>query len=490
MRLNEAMTRKSTPLAGQITSIFFIQASSAAAFAVFFSGLSLYLTQQAHYTKENAAAVTGLFLSLNYFLQLIGGIIANRTITYKRFYGVGSAISAIGCLLLANGINLNVGLSLCLMSSLVTNVCLNMFITSLFTQDQIAERRIAFIWNYIGMNLGFLIGTFLTGYYTIQNNYIHLYGIMSILTSISLTLTLIFIKFENQRDIKKPAILQYGITIAIMLSLSAIIFVLLSHASIAQKYMTITLLIILAYLISHVFKKDASTKKHIIPYALYSIMSITFWAIYMLTPTAFMQFIENDVQNKILNFTIAPQWIVNIDSIVILILAPCLAVLLKKNKNNNQKPLHTTSYFTLAFTFVTFAFFILLLGLSLVVDQGKLPIWVVLGYLILLTTGEIFISPIGNSLIGELIPDSLRGLMTGAWSINIGVGSLFASIIANKLILPAVDKHGLIVSNLVQLKNIVSFIFIMLALIVSILWVISTKIHRIQKLDSLQPNQN
>ena len=49
---------------GQITAIFFIQASSSAAFAVFFSGLSLYLTQQEYFTKEAATVITGVFLSV------------------------------------------------------------------------------------------------------------------------------------------------------------------------------------------------------------------------------------------------------------------------------------------------------------------------------------------------------------------------------------------------------------------------------------------
>ncbi len=480
--INNKASAKPASIVGQITAIFFIEASSAAAFAVFFSGLSLYLTQQIHYTKENAAIITGLFLSLNYFLQLVGGMIADRIITYKRFYSIGAVTSAAGCFLLAYGINLNIGLSLCLMSSLVTNVCMNMFITTLFTKDQVTERRIAFIWTYVGMNLGFLIGYFLTGYYTILNSYFHLFIAMGILTLVSLGLTLAFIRPSQKNSINKPVYFQYPTTLLIILGLLCFIFTLFNYSSLAQKCMTISLLFLFSCLINYAYKKSSiSEKKKIIHYAFYSVIAIFFWTIYMLTPIAFMQIIENDVQNTIFGFTIPPQWFVNIDSIVILIIAPNLAFLLNNRKDSIEKPLSTLSYFALAFAFVALAFTTLLIGLFTSIDQGKLPMWIMLGYLIFLTIGEIFISPTGNSLIGELIPESLRGLMTGAWSMNIGIGGLLASLISNKVILPHIDKYGLIRSNLVQFENIMIIICLMLILLIGLLCFLIANSHRLQK---------
>lgn len=463
---------KNKNIIGQITAIFFTQASSAAAYAVFFSGLSLYLTQEELFTKEAATVITGLFLSLNYFLQLIGGMIANRIITYKKLYCLGSAVSVGGCILLSYAVNLKVGLALFLMSSLVTNVCLNMFITKLFREDQVNERRIAFIWNYVGMNLGFLIGGFLSGYYTILNSYSHLFMIMSVLSVVSMILTIAFIK-TNEVDsfVKKSTLYQFGVTSLIMAGLVTFIVALFSYASISQKYMTVLSVALLGGLIQYAFKKSGSVeKKKFLQYTFYSGIAIVFWTIYMLTPMAFMQIIQNDVQHTIFGITFAPQWFVNIDSIVILMIAPQLAFLLKRQTSSSKRPLGTLGYFALAFLFTTAAFLFLLLGLSSFIDHAMLPVWGILGYLILLTVGEIFISPIGNSLIGEIIPESMRGLMTGAWSMNIGIGGLLASVIANRFILPYVDKNGLVGSNLVQFQNIIIIISLMLVLLTTALY--------------------
>lgn len=466
---------------GQISALFFIEMTAAAAFAVFFTGLSLYLTQNKIYSKESATVITGLFLSLNYFLQLIGGMIANRIITYKRLFSLGSIISILGCLLLAKGVDLKLGLALFLMSSFVTNVCLRMFITKLFTEEQVSERRIAFIWNYVGMNLGFLIGGFLSGYYSILNNYHNLFIIMSFCLAISLFLTIIFIKNDDAKNsLKRSAFSQFGLTSLIMIGLIAAIIIVFKYSAIIENYLAVLSLITSWVLIHYFFQKsDSADKTKFLKFAFYSLLAIGFWTIYMLTPTAFMQLIDNDVQRDIFGFQIAPQWFVNIDTIVILILGPQFAYLLKRRNSSKKAPLNSLEYFNLAFLFITGAFLILLIGLYTLNAHNKLPTWAVLGYLILLTIGEIFISPIGNSLVGELIPEKTKGLMTGIWSVNIGIGSLFASIIANKFILPYVNKSGLYGANLIQFQNTTFLVSLFLMIFSLLLFIYCKKINLI-----------
>ena len=462
---------------GQIAAVFFIEASITTAFAVFFSGLSLYLTHQEHYTKESATIMTGLFLSAHYFLQLVGGMMANRLITYKKLYCLGSTMSVAGCLLLAYGINLKVGLALFLMSSLVTNVCLRMFITRLFNDSQVAGRRIAFVWNYIGMNIGFLMGGFLAGYYMIAGNYATLYMIMSFLIITSVILTLLFIRnTEADNIVTHSSFYQLLISGLIMLAVVGLMIISFNHAESSKKYLTIASIVSFAGLLHYGYNKSESKQKsNFIKFSLYSVLSICFWTIYMLTPTAIMQIIDNDVQQTMFGMTIAPQWLVNIDSIVILIGAPMLAYAFNNQSKKPGDEQATNSYFTKSFMFTTIAFFTLTIGLYGLVDHGKLPILGILTFLIFLTIGEILISPVSDSLVGELVPVSLQGLMTGISSVKIGIGSLLASIIANNFLLPYVDKNGLVGSNLSHLRNNVSGIFLLVATLTISLYLVFAK---------------
>ena len=472
LSMEPVLIKSNKNIIGQIAAVFFIEASITTAFAVFFSGLSLYLTHKELYSKESAAIMTGLFLSAHYFLQLVGGVIANRLITYKKLYCLGSIMSVVGCVLLAYGANLKVGLSLFLMSSLVTNVCLRMFITRLFDDSQVVGRRIAFVWNYVGMNLGFLMGGFLAGYYTIKNNYFNLYIIMSILIVISVILTLVFIKnTESDYSIKRSAVSQVSLSSLIMLSLVGLMIILFNYVDAAQKSLTIISIVAFVGLLHYGYRNSALTEKNnFMKFSLYSALSVCFWTIYMLTPTAIMQIIDNDVQQTMFGITIAPQWIVNIDTIVILIGAPTLAYFLNRQTMRNTNLLGTDSYFTRSFLFTTIAFVALLVGLYSFVDQGKLPIIAILAFLIFLTLGEILISPISDSLVGELVPVSMRELMTGISSVKIGIGGLLASSIANKFLLPYVDKDGLVGSNLSHLQGSVIGICVLLAILTATIY--------------------
>lgn len=470
----QVSSSRNKSIIGQTIALFFIEASAATTFAVFFSGLSLYLTHRELYSIESATLLTGLFLSFNYFLQLVGGMMVNRIITYKKFYCLGSAISVAGCLLLAYGSNLKIGLALFLMSSLVTNVCLRMFITRLFQDNQVSERRVAFIWNYVGMNLGFLIGGFLSGYYTLLNSYSHLFIIMSILTSISVILTLTFIDNNHPNNVaNKSSLSQVGISALVMAFLIFCMYMMFSYPALSQRYLTIASVVLFGGLIHYVYKKSNSIeKKKILQFTLYSVLAIAFWTIYMLTPTAFMQIIENDVNQTVFGITFAPQWLVNIDTIVILIGAPILALVLNRHRHKKTKAMSTSSYFTTAFLFTATAFSILAIGLLMPMSHFKLPLLIILGYLIFLTIAEIFISPIGHSLVGELIPASKRDFMIGASSINLGIGGLLSSLIANRYILPFVDKNGLMGINLLNVQKISLVITLGLFLITGLLYVL------------------
>ena len=440
-------------------AIFFIQASSTIAYAVFYSGLSIFLTQNKHYSQQSSAMITGIFLSLNYFLPMIGGVIASRIITYKKLYYMGTVSSLIGCLLLVQGSNLHLSLALFLMGSLA-NVCLSMFITQLFTTDQKAERRIAFTWNYIGMNLGFMLGYLLTGFSTISNSYHYLFALMSFMVVVSLVIAYFFIEETNVRPMTERSFApQLIISLLILCALTLVIKVLFDYAEIMHSFLTVISISSLFILMNYCMKKsNAEEKKNIIKFMCFSMIAIVFWTAYLLTPIAIMQLINNNAQRDVFGVTLAPQWFANINSIAILVIAPTLTYLMKKNGTRTD----TSSYFSAGFLFAGIAFMVMFLGLNVFSADAKLPIFIILGYLISLTIGEILISPASNALIGELITEPLRGIMTGAWGMNLAIGGLLSSTIASRYILPYINNNMLTINNSLQLQHVFLSISIML----------------------------
>lgn len=457
-------------IAGQIAAIFFIQATSTSAFAVFYSGLSIFLTKNRILSQESAAVITGVFLSLNYLLPLIGGAVANRIISYKRLYNLGAISSLLGCILLTSGSYLYLALSLFLMSS-VSKVCLNMFVTQLFSSEQTTERRIAFTWNYVGMNLGFMIGFFLTGFSTLSNSYYYLFLSMSILIVVSLILTVYCVKEPKlNKQLRKPTLVQYIECAVIFAVLTAIIQYTFYYASEIHNYITIFSIMMLGIFTYYVYRKaNESEKASLLRFYGYSAITIVFWVFYMLTPIAIMQLIDHSVERTLHGVTLAPQWLVNIDTLIILIFAPMLTIQMKRSIGREKILKNSLSYFSTAIFLVLCAFVVLFLGLHFSFGQTKLPLFVMLGYLFFLTLGEIFISPASNAIVGELIPEPLRGVMTGASNMIIGIGVLLASTIASELILPYLSSDGLSVAGSIKLQQLSVISGCLLLFVMSIL---------------------
>lgn len=445
-------------IVGQIVAIFFIEMISSAALAVFFSGLSLYLTQKAGHSEYSATLITGLFLSFNYFLPFIGGSIANYLTSCKKLYCLGTILSLAGCLLLAFGHNLYLGLSLFLMSSLVANVCLKMFITELFDESQIKQRRAAFMWRYVGTNAGFLIGCFISGYSTNHNTYTSLFVFMGVLLAISIGLTVILIADNQSIEYEKSNLKQLVKTSFLLGIVVLAINLLLEFSEITEKYITWVTISIMLCLVCYGYGK-IKIKERIkyFKFIGYSTLTVLFWSLYMLTPIAFMQLIDHDVERIIFSITLAPQWFMNADAIIILLIAPILAIWI--NKSKTKPGIENINHFLLAFTFCIFAFLVLLYGFSQVANL-KIPAWSMLGCLVLLAIGEIFVTPIGDSLIGELIPTSIRAVMTGYWSMSLGIGILLATSISNTLLLPYINKNGLTQLNLMKIEQNITLICI------------------------------
>ncbi len=438
-----------------ILAIFFIQASSSTAFAFFFAGLSLYLTQNKLYSKESATAMTGLFLSFNYFLPLLGGMIAGKIISYRKLYCIGSLYCLCGCLLLAAGIDLYLGLAAFLIKSFVSNVCLNMFVTDLYTKDQVTERRVAFIWSYTGMNLGFFAGFFLSGFSLLANSYTHLFIFMAMLIFISVLLAALFLKEPNAPTFKQVIYRPFFVTAFIIPILITSIDLLLRYPILARSFITLLALCLLGLLFAHAFKKATTEEKHnLIKFIFYSLLAIFFWSLYMLTPTALMQLIHDDVNKHLFGITLAPQWLVNIDSVVILTFAPMLAILLKKKKNNTPGLAGVLNFFQLGLLLASFAFFLLYTGMTHKNAATLMPIWPIFCFLIFMTLSEILIGPTGNAIIGDIIPERLHSVMTGVSSLNIGIGGIFASYIASFFILPHVHTNGMVGTDSARLQQV------------------------------------
>ncbi|UJF16958.1 oligopeptide:H+ symporter [Vibrio sp. SS-MA-C1-2] len=415
-------------------ALLIIQTFATLGFAVLYSTLVLYATKKLGFTDVQATVIMGVFGAFNYGLHLLGGLLGGRLMSNRNLFIIGMVLQVIGCYFIAQfgHSGLYWGLALFLTGSGLNVTCINMMLTQRFHPDD-PGRESAFLYNYAGMNLGFFIGFAVAGYFQNLADYKSLFMFATLGNLAAVLATLVF--WKSLSDLTTPLIGQsrgkwlrsFAIGLIIIATLIPIIKYLLVSASLAGHLVVfIAVLVALVLIILTIKHKKAHEKGRMVSYLILAVGSLVFWSLYSLAPMGLSLFIDRNVDLTMSGFKIAPQWIQNINTVVIVIGGPLMAMLfnkLRKKGINIDIPMQFSS----SLICIGLGFLVLPLGIHFANPNGMVAVsWVGLSY-ILQSIGELLISPIGYAMVGKLAPKKYQGGMMGAWMLVTGVASIVAA---------------------------------------------------------------
>ncbi len=415
-------------------ALFFIQIFSTLGFAVLYSTLVLYATKHLNFTGKEATAIMGVFGAFNYGLHLFGGYLGGRFMSNRNLFVGGMVLQVIGCACIAGGtVNLLYwGLALFLTGSGLNITCINMMLTQRFKPEDM-RREGAFLWNYAGMNLGFFIGFAVAGYFQELGDYPSLFIFATVGNFLAIVLA--GVNWKAISDLNTPLLdatsAQYRARfiagMCIMTGLVPIVYWLLQHAELSGNVVKLIgagIALILIYLT--IIHKDARERNNMWAYLILAIGSLVFWALTLMMPMGLELFTENNVDRHFLGVMIAPQWILNINSFVIMIGGPLMSALFVRLRAKGWN-IDVPNQFAASLILIAVSLLILPIGIALADGNGRTAfIWIGLSYL-LQSVGELLISPVGYAMVGRLAPKQYQGTMMGAWMLVTGVASIIAS---------------------------------------------------------------
>lgn len=414
-------------------ALCFIQIFSTLGFAVLYSTLVLYATKKLGFSDSSANAIMGLFGAFNYGLHLFGGYLGGRYLSNRNLFVLGMVLQVIGCFLIATAgvTGLYWGLALFLTGSGLNVTCLNMMLTQLFTPED-ERRESAFLWNYAGMNLGFFIGFTVAGYFQLDENYKALFMFATLGNIIAILATLVFWKQLKDRDtpltLVSPAVFRkrFIIGVVILLVLLPIIRVMLNYAAISNYFViAIGIAVFILLCIMTLKHRITGERSRMGAYLILMLGSLVFWSLYQLAPMGLTLFAEHNIDLDVYGWQVAPQWIQDINTIVIVIGGPLMAMFFNRLRAKGLR-IDIPLQFAAALVFIGLGMLVLPLGISLAGSNGLMTFkWIVISY-ILQSIGELLISPIGYAMIGKLAPREHQGLMMGSWMMVTGVASVLA----------------------------------------------------------------
>ncbi len=453
-------------------ALLFMQTFSTLGFSVLYSSLVLYMTQGLHLESHSAIALTGGFIALNYALHLLGGYIGGRLLSYRGLFMLGMILQACGALIISIETfqSLILGVSVFLSGCGLNVICINCMLTQLFDSHD-KKRESAFLWNYSGMNLGFLIGFTVSGFFQLEKNFHALFIFASLGSLISFILTILNWKFLADKDThfsaskRRPRRMFFALVLVCALIIT--LTFLLRHVSVSNELIMLGGIVIALCFIYFSWKEASPERaKKIRAFLVLAISSLIFWTLYQMAPMGLTLFYERNVNHILFGHQIPPQWLQNTNTLIIILGGPILAAINVRLRKRGYK-ISLPFQFTTALFLIGAGFLLLPLGIHYANPEGYSSIWWILGSYSFQSVGELFISPIGYAMIGQLIPSRLQALAMGAWLMVTGVAATLSNYFSQEA-LGKLDIKSPLVTNAgyssVFLKLALSAIFVSVVL--------------------------
>ncbi|EEP92255.1 Di-and tri-peptide transporter [Yersinia kristensenii ATCC 33638] len=155
-----------------------------------------------------------------------------------------------------------------------------------------------------------------------------------------------------------------------------------------------------------------------------------FWSAFEQKPTSFNLFANDYTDRMVMGFEIPTVWFQSINALFIILLAPVFSWAWPALAKKKIQPSSITK-FVIGILCAAAGFAVMMYAAQHVLSSngaGVSPLWLVMSIL-LLTLGELCLSPIGLATMTLLAPDRMRGQVMGLWFCASSLGNLAAGLI-------------------------------------------------------------
>lgn len=406
-------------------------------------------------SKEEAAAIAGIFGGCLYLAALPGGWLADNYLGQKKAIFIGSIIIALGHLSIAlsifTSIMFFIGLALIVIGTGLFKTCASVLVGMLYDKDD-PRRDSGFTIFYMGINLGAFIAPLICG--LLQTKYGWHIGFGAGGIGMLIALTIFYFKtipdlmeFDKKVGINYPwdkasnynKNAPWFITIAIVVLVAVFFFIFggfieLNPISIAKNMVLIILAYAGIYFLYLFFfsSLDNTEKKNLLVFVILFFSAAIFWSVFEQQYTSFNFFADSLTNRNILGFEIPTAWFQSINALFIIIFAPIVAfVWIILSKINLE--VSSIIKFTLGLVFAALGFFVMILASKSVINNNELasPMWIVLSFFFL-TLGELCLSPVGLSLMTKIAPKLIKAQVMGLWFVSLSLGNIIAGLIGGE----------------------------------------------------------
>jgi len=412
--------------------------------------LTLFLVKSLLKGDAEASLIYGAYTALVYAAPVLGGRMADKFLGYRYAIILGAILMAIGEFLMVAGtefLGLNAGLRESLMligmgGLIVGNGYFKANISTIVGKlynDNDPRRDSGFSIFYIGINVGALLATTVVAF--VGETYGFEYGFGLAGLGMLLGLFIFWGGREKYGHVPNIDITEEGhkkgfagLKNYVAITIGSLLLIPLSYVLISQnqilQYLLIAIFVYVAYqLITAGIKEGPVWRDRMIALVIMMIINVVFWACFEQAGTSLTLFADRNVNREIFGWMMPasmtqffnPFFIVTFGSIF-----SWMWIKLSKMGKNPSIPMK----FSYGILQLGAGFLVTLIGLAFVNDAHQVPLLTLVFLYMLHTTGELFVSPIGLSMVTKLAPKSIAGTAMGGWFLSFAMANYLAGAIA------------------------------------------------------------
>lgn len=355
--------------------------------------LVYYMVKQLMFAQDKASHIYGMYNSAAFFLPFLGGLIADKFLGQRKCVIIGALIMAAGEFTLMFPELFYPGLALMALGVGLFKPNVSTQVGALYEQGDHRRDR-AFNIFYMGINVGAMLSPFICG--TLGETYGWRYGFMAAGFGVLLGLLVYVIgqkylapdlimqraerKKNNQEEPAKPAPLT----------------------------------------------KEDYTK--ILALGVVCLLIIVFWGAYEQQGNTQALWVDSNTDRFIFGWEMPATWFQNFNPIMILVFIPLITWFWSRQDKKGKEP-SSIGKMAIACFLIGVSFLFMIPAVWQYNRTGSSSLWWLVASTGVLTIAEVYLSPVGLSLVTKLAPARIVSSIMGIWFISQAFGEYFAGFL-------------------------------------------------------------
>lgn len=399
----------------------------------------------------------GAIQAFVYAFTFIGGIFADKILGFKKSLLFGGTVMILGNLIIAFSPKdfFYLGITLTIIGTGFFKPNISSMVGELYKEGD-SRRDAGFGLFYSGINIGALLGGAICVYLGTSPDYGWSYAFLSAAIVMFFGLITFILTKHSLGPIGDSPLMnlpaskrttnEIAVYVGALISIP-LIFIMIKNTDYTDYFMyAIGPLAVLYFLFETYKEKEDAARKKLIAAFIFILFSIIFWAFYEQSGGSLALFAKDNLHHNLLFFEINPNIVNNTsNSLFVIIFSPIVGLIWLAMAKKKIEP-NTVIKFGVGFLFLAAAFYVFYYTRFFANAEGLTSLNVfTLAYLVI-TFGELCVSPIGLSIMTKLSPKRLSGMMMGMWFLASAYGQYAAGLLGAGMSSP--DENASLVTKL------------------------------------------